>query len=127
MKHGLLILGVVWLAMPLLGCGEDRSKAEAGATWLAEHRLFRPFGKIGEISRVTVESAELIRMEVDIPDERHAEAIDAQSLMVQSMIAKYACPGQSSGIWKILGEDIVLRVDLVSGGKTVASGICKGP
>ena len=127
MNRRLLIVGVVWLAVPLFGCEEDRSKAEAGATWLAEHRLFRPFGKIGEISRVTAESAELIRMQVDIPDERHAEAIDAQSLMVQSMIAKYACPGWGAAIWQILGKDIDLRVDLVSGGKTIASGICKGP
>ena len=74
-----------------------------------------------------MESAELIRMEVDIPDDRHAEAIDAQSLMVQSMIAKYACPGRGADIWQMLGEDIVLRVDLVSSGKTIASGICKGP
>lgn len=111
----------------LSGCEEDRSQAEAGAVWLAEHKLFRPFGEIGEISKITVESAELIRMIVTIPDRRHAEMIDSHSLMLQSLIAKYACPGKSADLWPVLGKDIVLRVDLKTDGETVASAICQGP
>lgn len=116
------------LAILLAACGEgDRSKAEAGASWLAEKRLFRPFGQIGEITKISVESAEEIRMHVTIPDDRHVEAIDAQSLMIQSMIAKYACPSKGSDLWPILGDTVKLRVDLRTGDKLFASGICKGP
>jgi len=126
--HRLAALAFVVCAFGAAGCGEeDRSQAEAGATWLAEHRLFRPFGDIGEITRVTVESAEMIRMEVNIRDKNHVEAIDAQSLMVQSLIAKYACPNRGAEIWPILGDSIMLRVDLVAGKEAVASGICKRP
>lgn len=127
MNSGLAIAGIIALVMLLPGCEEDRSQAEAAAGWLAERRLFRPFGEIGEISKVSVESADLIRMQVSIPDKRHTDAIDAQSLMVQSLIAKYACPGKGADIWQMLGEDIVLRVDLTSGDETIASGICRGP
>jgi hypothetical protein len=116
------------VGLALAGCGEeDRSQAEAGANWLGEKRLFRPFGKIGEITKVTVESAELIRMHVAISEKRSAEAIDAQSLMLQSMIAKHACPGKKSGLWPILGKEIMLRVDLKIGEEIIASGICQGP
>jgi hypothetical protein len=55
------------LSMMVTACGEaDRTKAEAGASWLTQHRLFRPFGKLGEISKVVVDCAKMIRMEVDI-------------------------------------------------------------
>ena len=108
-------------------CSEDRSKAETAANWLTKNRLFRPFGKIGEIIKITVESAELIRMYVDIPDKRHADAIDAHSLMFQSLIAKYACPSKGSGLWPLLGKEITLRVDLMTRKDHVASAICEGP
>jgi len=118
------------LASPLLlsACGEeDRSQAELGAIWLTEHRLHQPFGPIGKINKITVESAELIRMYVDIPDKRHADTIDSQSLMFQSMLAKYACPSKGADLWPLLGEQITLRVDLMTGEDHVASGICEGP
>ena len=117
------------LVGPLLlaACDEDRSQAEAGAAWLTDHRLNKPFGPIGSINRITVESADMIRMNVDIPDRRHAEAIDTQSLMFQTMIAKYACPSKGAALWPMLGEDIMLRVDLMTGDDHIASAICKGP
>ncbi len=119
---------IVAVGFALAGCGEeDRSKAEAGAAWLAEKTLFRPFGKIGEITKITVESAKLIRMQVLIPDKRYSEAIDAQSLMLQSMIAKYACPSKGSALWTKLDKTVTLRVDLTTGEKPIASGICEAP
>ena len=111
----------------LAACDEDRSQAEAGAVWLTDHRLNKPFGPIGSINRITVESAEMIRMNVDIPDRRHAEAIDTQSLMFQTMMAKYACPRKGAALWPMLGEEIRLRVDLMTSDDHIASAICKGP
>ena len=111
----------------LAACEEDRSQVKAAADWLTEYRLNKPFGPIGNINRITVESAEMIRMNVDIPDRRHAEAIDTQSLMFQNMMAKYACPRKVSPLWSMLGEAIMLRVDLMSGDDHIASAICKGP
>lgn len=118
------------LASPLLlsACGEeDRSQMELGAIWLTEYRLHRPFGPIGKINRLTVERAELIRMYVDIPDKRNSDTIDSQSLMFQSMLAKYACPSEGADLWPLLGEEITLLVDLITGNDHVASGICEGP
>ena len=121
--HALVVCGLVVTA-----CGEeDRSQAEAGVDWLAERRLFRPVGKIGAVSKVTVESAELIRMEVIVNDKERVEAIEAQSLMVQSLIAKYACPKEGSDFWPILGDKVALRVDLLAGKDVIASGICRKP
>lgn len=122
-RIALLLAGL----MALAACEEDLSQAEAGAIWLTEHKLHDPFGPIGKIDKIIVESAELIRMRVDIPDRRHADAIDTHSLMFQSMLAKYACPEKSAEIWVLLGEDITLRVDLMTGEDHVASAICEKP
>jgi hypothetical protein len=120
----MLLVGALFLS----ACGEeDRSQAELGAIWLTEHRLHQPFGPIGKINKITVESAKLIRMYIDIPDKRHADAIDAQSLMFQSMVAKYACPSKGADLWPLLGQEISLRVDLMTGSDHVASAICEGP
>ena len=119
----LLLAGLLALA----ACEEDRSQAEAGAIWLTEHRLNQPFGPIGAIDRITVESAEEIRMTVDIPDRRHADAIDTQSLMFQNMLAKYACPKKSAALWPLLGEEIKLRVDLMSGDHHGRQRALRGP
>lgn len=122
------VRSLVLCAVVLAGCGEeDRSQAEAGAAWLAERRLFRPFGEVGEVTKVAVESAKLIRMEVTVANRRHVEAIDAQSLMVQSLIARDACPSEKSAFWPILGDKVALRVDLTAGGDVIASGICRKP
>ena len=120
----LLLLGTLLLS----ACGEeDRSQAEAGAIWLTDRRLDEPFGPIGKINKITVESAEMIRMHIDIPDKRHAQAIDTQSLMFQNMMARYACPSKGASLWPLLGEDIALRVDLRSGEDHIASAICPKP
>ena len=110
----------------LASCEEDRGQAEAVAFWLNEHRLHKPIGPIGSINRITVESAEMIRMNFNIPDRRHAEAIDTQSLMFQNIMEKYACPRKVSPLWSMLGEAIMLRVDLMFGDDHIASAICKG-
>jgi hypothetical protein len=112
--------------MMVTACGEaDRTKAEAGASWLTQHRLFRLFGKLGEISKVVVDSAKMIRMEVDIRSEEHADAIDAQSLLLQSMIARFACPDKGAKFWSLVGKNVGLRVNLKSGEESIASGICR--
>lgn len=117
---------VLVFSFALSACGEeDRTKAEAGAAWLTQHRLFRPFGKLGEIAQVAVVSAEQIRMEIDIKREDHADAIDAKSLLFQSMIARFACPDKGSEFWSIVGDDVALRVNLKSGKESIASGICR--
>ncbi len=109
----------------LAGCEEDRSQAEAGVAWLGQHRLFRPFGDIGEISRVAIDSAKLIRLEVEISRKAHSRVIDEQSLMIQSLIARYACPPKTSPFWREMGKTVKLRVDLVYEKERIASGICK--
>ncbi len=120
-RLAILLAGVLFIA----GCGEgDRRRAEAGAEWLQERRLFRRVGDIGEITKVKVESAELIRMVVLISDPKHADAIEVQSLMKQSLIAKYACPGKGSNLWPIIGDDVTLRVDFKIGERNITSAIC---
>mgnify|MGYP000288715408 CR=1 FL=1 len=109
----------------VVGCSEDPRRAQEGAKWLQERYLFRPFGNIGEISKIYVSDAELIRMEVLITNQEHADAINAQSLMLQSLIAKYACPRKASKLWEIVGEDVTIRVDLKTDTETVSSAICK--
>lgn len=117
---------VLAFSFALSACGEeDRTKAEAGAAWLTQHRLFRPFGKVGEIAQVAVESAKMIRMEIDIKREEHVDVIDAQSLLLQSMIARFACPAQGEEFWSLVGEEVRLRVNLKSGEESIASGICR--
>lgn len=117
---------VLVFSFALSACGEaDRTKAEAGAAWLTQHRLFRPFGQLGEISYIAVESAKMIHMEIYIRREDHAEVIDAQSLLQQAMIARFACPAKGSEFWSLVGEDVALRVKLKSGDESIASGICR--
>jgi hypothetical protein len=115
-------------ALFIVSCGEgDRRQAEAGAEWLQERRLFRRVGDIGEITKVRAESAELIRMVVEVSDPKRADAIDSQSLMRQSLIAKYACPGKGSNLWPIIGDAVTLRVDFMIGERNIASAICANP
>jgi hypothetical protein len=117
---------IVLIAMALLAgaCGDDPRRAEEGARWLQERYLFRPFGEMGEINRIYVSDAELIRMEVQIDNQDYVDAINAQSLLVQSLIAKYACPNKASKLWEVIGEDITVRVDLKTGSEPIASAIC---
>ena len=127
MNHRSIVALSLVGALFIAGCGEeDRRQAEAGVEWLQQRRLFHRFGDIGEITRITAASAELIRMEITIPDPRNAEAIDGQSLMRQSLIAEFACPGKDSELWSIIGVAVTLRVDLTTGEKPISSAIC-GP
>ena len=117
---------IVTISMVLTAaaCGDDPRRAEDGVRWLQERYLFRPFGEMGEITKVYVSDAALIRMVVQISSQEYVDAINAQSLLVQSLIAKYACPNKASKLWEIIGEDVTVRVDLRSGADPVASAIC---
>ncbi len=114
------------MALTAAGCGgDDPRRAEDGARWLQEPYLFRPFGEMGEINRIYVSDAHLIRIDVLITNQEYIDAINAQSLMLQSLIAKYACPNKSSKLWGIVGEDVTVRVDLTTGSEPISSAICK--
>lgn len=112
------------LLLTVVGCSEDPRRAEEGTKWLQQRYLFRPFGNIGEISKIYVSDASLIRMEVLMKNQEHADVINAQSLMLQSLIAKYACPRKASKLWEILGDDVTVRVDLKTDTEAVSSAIC---
>ncbi len=114
----------VSMALTVVGCGDDPRRAEDGVRWLQERYLFRPFGEMGEISKIFVSDAALIRMEVLITNQEYIDAINARSLMVQSLIAKYACPKKGSKLWDIIGEDVTVRVDLTTGTEPISSAIC---
>jgi hypothetical protein len=117
-------LTLLFLAIAMYGCGGDIEKAEEGAKWLQERYMFRPFGNIGEITKIYVEDAEQIRLEVELTEQASAQLIDAQNLMIQSLIAKYACPRKATKLWMILGDDVQLRIDLKHAGAQVASALC---
>lgn len=114
----------VSICFTAMACGDDPRRAEEGTRWLQERYLFRPFGEIGEFSRIFVADANLIRMEVLIADQDYIDAINARSLMMQSLIAKYACPNRASELWEIIGEDVTVRVDLTTGSEPISSAIC---
>ncbi|MEX2617821.1 MAG: hypothetical protein WD767_17155 [Alphaproteobacteria bacterium] len=88
--------------LTVTACGDDPRRAEDGVRWLQERYLFRPFAEMGEFSRIYVSDAHLIRMEVLIGHQDHVDAINARSLKVQSLIAKYACPHKASKLWQIM-------------------------
>lgn len=100
-------------------------RAEEGAKWLQQRYLFKPFGDVGEISKIYVSDASLIRIEVMLTRQESADAISAKSLMMRSLIAKYACPRKAAKLWEIVGEDVTIRIDLKTESAKVSSAICK--
>lgn len=121
-------VAVVCAAGWVSGCGEeDLTQAKKAVSWMRMHKHDGRANQVWKITDLKIESAKKIVVEVFVSNEDHADAISSQSLMRQSLIAKYACPPDTAEIWQIVKDDIQLRVNLNDRDGRIANTICVYP
>jgi hypothetical protein len=122
----LVILSVASLSVS--ACGEaDQTKVREAVSWMRMHKYDGQANPIWKITKLEIKDAENIVVEILVPNEQHVDAIRAKSLILKSMIAKYACPPQTAALWDIVKDDIQIRVNLHDHGDPLGSGICQPP
>ena len=127
-QDGLKIWGLVVAALLLAGCGEDDpARAKEAVSWIRMHKHDGLANPIWKITGIKMEDARNIIVDVWVPNPRHVEMLRSQSLMRKSLIAKYACPAASAGIWTIVKDDIKIRVNLHDEGIHLGNAICTPP
>ena len=71
-------------------------RAREAVSWLRMHKHDGLANKVWKITGLEVKDPSHIVVSVWVPNPRHVELIRSQTLMRQSLIAKYACPPPTS-------------------------------
>ena len=129
MRKILLRVGFVALvAMLVGGCGEeDPARAREAVSWLRMHKHDGLANQVWKITGLEVKDPHHIVVSVWVPNPRHVELIRSQTLMRQSLIAKYACPPPTAGLWSIVRDDIEVRMNLYDEGIKLGNTVCVPP
>jgi hypothetical protein len=129
MRKILLRVGFIALAALFLGgCGEDDpARAREAVSWLRMHKHDGLANQVWKITDLKLQDASHIAVSVWVPNPRHVELIRSQSLMRQSLIAKYACPPPTAGLWSIVGDEVEIRVNLYDEDIKLGNTVCKPP
>ena len=123
----LRLLGAAVIAAALLGACDDgrAARAEEAATWLRAYTKTHPPNQMWRATDVHASANGNLVMEVLVPSPKQAAAIKARRKIAQVLIVRLACPSADAEVWKILGPDQSLWINLNGADGVLAGATCK--
>lgn len=126
MRHIPLILWCA-AALGLAACdsSDEQAKAEAAVRWLDDYASRISETSELEVSRIRREDqSDVIDMDVIMTNPRKVRDLRSRSRIQQFKILQLICPPPHEEIWRLLGDDLTLRINISGGAENIASGSC---
>ncbi len=123
----LRLLGAAVIPALLLGACDDgrAARAEEAAKWLRAYTKTHPPNQVWRATDVYGSDNGKVVMEVLVPSPRQAAAIKARRKIAQVLIVQLACPPADAEVWKILGGDQSLWINLNGADGVLTGATCK--
>ena len=125
MRHIRLALMTV-AVLGLMGCAEDEQvNAEVAVRWLNDYA-----SRISETSEFRINPIRLegqsktIDMNVVITSVRMARDLRGRNRVHQFKILQQLCPPAHEEIWRLMGSELALRINITEGGEDIVTGSC---
>ncbi len=124
---GRRLLGAAVIPALLLGACDDgaAARAEEAAKWLRAYTMTHPPNQMWRATDVYGSDKGNVVMEVLVPSPKQAAAIKARRKIAQILIVRLACPPADAKVWKILGRDQSLWINLNGADGVLAGATCK--
>ncbi len=124
---GRRLLGAAVIPALLLGACDDgrAARAEEAAKWLRAYTKAHPPNQVWRATDVYGSDNGNVVMEVLVPSPKQAAAIKARRKIAQVLIVQLACPSADAAVWKILGGDQSLWINLNGADGVLAGATCK--
>ncbi len=121
------LLGAAVIPALLLGACDDgrAARAEEAAKWLRAYTKAHPPNQVWRATGVYGSDNGKVVMEVLVPSPKQAAAIKARRKIAKVLIVQLACPPADAEVWKILGRDQSLWINLNGAEGVLAGATCK--
>jgi hypothetical protein len=123
----LRLLGAAVIPALLLGACDDgrAARAEEAAKWLRAYTRTHPPNQVWRATGVYGSDNGNVVMEVLVPSPKQAAAIKTRRKIAQVLIVQLACPPADAEVWKILGPDQSLWINLNGADGALTGATCK--
>jgi hypothetical protein len=123
----LRLLGAAVIPALLLGACDDgrAARAEEAAKWLRAYTRTHPPNQVWRATGVYGSDNGNVVMEVLVPSPKQAAAIKTRRKIAQVLIVQLACPPADAEVWKILGPDQSLWINLNGADGVLTGATCK--
>ncbi len=124
---GRRLLGAAVVAAALLGACDDgrAARAEEAAEWLRAYTKTNPPNQMWRATDVYGSDTGNVVMQVLVLSPKQAAAIKARRKIAKVLIVQLACPAADAEVWKILGRDQSLWINLNGADGVLAGATCK--
>ncbi len=124
---GRCLLGAAVIPARLLSACDDGSaaRAEEAARWLRAYTKAHPPNQMWRATNVYGSDNGNVVMEVLVLSPKQAAAIKARRKIAQVLIVRLACPPADAEVWKILGRDQSLWINLNGTDGVLTGATCK--
>lgn len=121
------LLGAAVIPALLLGACDDgrAARAEEAAKWLRAYTRTHPPNQVWRATDVYGSDNGNVVMEVLVPSPKQAAAIKARRKITKVLIVQLACPPADAEVWKILGPDQSLWINLNGADGALTGATCK--
>ncbi len=121
------LLGAAVIPTLVLGACDDgrAARAEEAAKWLRAYTKSHPPNQVWRATRVYGSDKGNVVMEVLVLSPKQAAAIKARRKIAQVLIVQLACPSADAEVWKILGRDQSLWINLNGADGALTGATCK--
>ncbi len=120
------LLGAAVIPALLGACDDGRAaRAEEAAKWLRAYTKSHPPNQVWQATDVYGSDNGNVVMEVLVLSPKQAAAIKARRKIAKVLIVQLACPSADAEVWKILGRDQSLWINLNGADGVLAGATCK--
>ena len=121
------LLGAAVIPALLLGACDDgrAARAEEAARWLRAYTKTHPPNQVWRATGVYGSDNGNVVMEVLVLSPKQAAAIKARRKIAKVLIVQLACPPADAEVWKILGPDQSLWINLNGADGVLTGATCK--